>query len=101
MNFDTNQIKEWINRVEDDIAHFPGFEFALARIIANISRQHALGELDDGQAAQLLRDAQHLAMLVKLGHRYARWVRNPPAEVEIMVLADQARQRRKHETKKK
>lgn len=92
---DRNQIKEFITRVEDDTAQFVGSEFCAARVIAFISRQHALGEVSDEDAAQLLNDVQHLANLAKLGHRYARWVRNPPAELEIMVIADYEREQKR------
>lgn len=97
MDYDLNQIKEFIGRVEDDTAQFVGSEFAAARVISFISRQHALGEISDEDAIQLLDDAQRLANLAKLGHRYARWVRRPPAELEIMVLAEHAREQKRGE----
>lgn len=100
MDFSKNQTKEFIQRVEDDIAQFVGAEFLVARLVGNISRQHALGEISNEQAAQLLRDIQHLGLLVKTGHRYAKWARNPPAEIEIMVLADYEREKQTREVKR-
>lgn len=84
--FDRNCIKEWINGVENDAAHFIGHEFCAARLIGFISRQHSLGEVSDDAAAQLINDARHLANLATLGHRYVKMVRKPSAELEIMVL---------------
>lgn len=87
MSYDRNQIKEFIGNVENDLAGFVGCEMKAARLIANISWQQDTGELNAGQATQLLDDAYSLMELVKKGRRYARWVRNPPAELEILVLA--------------
>src|SRR5688572_19938454 len=89
--FDRNQLKEYIGRVENDTAEFIGAEFNAARLIGFISRQHALGEVSDADAAQLLRDARHLANLAALGHRYTKLARNPSAEMRILVLADEKR----------
>lgn len=98
MDFDRNQIKEFIQRVEDDTARFIGAEFSAARVIGFIYRQMELGEVSPGQASQLLDDIQRLAMLAKLGHRYAKWARHPPAEVEIMVLSNHEREKGEHGT---
>lgn len=84
--FDRNQIKEFICNREDDIALFIGFEFNAARIIANISRQVEDGALSQAAGKQLLEDAYHLGRLAKLGYKYAKWARNPPAEMAMMVL---------------
>lgn len=89
--FDKNQIKDFICRVEDDAAHFVGAEFCAARLIGFVSRQRELGEASDEVAVQLLNDAHHLATLAKLGHRYVKLVRNPSAELRIMVLANEKR----------
>lgn len=87
--FDKNCIKEFITRVEDDTAEFIGAEFCAARLIGFIHRQYELGELSKERALELLGDATHLGHLAKLGHRYAKMVRKPTPEMEIMVLADQ------------
>lgn len=91
--FDRNQIKDFINRVEDDAALFIGAEFGSARLIGFISKMHALQEVSDTEAASLLRDAHHQANLVALGHRYVKMVRKPSAEMRIMILSDEAKRR--------
>lgn len=96
MDFDRNQVKEFIGRVEDDIAQFIGAEFCAARIIANVSKQRELGDLSDAAARQLLDDAYHLAKLASIGHRYAKWSRRPPAELEILVLSGQDKDHAPH-----
>lgn len=92
--FDRNQIKEYIAGVEDDCAEFIGAEFCAARIIGNLARQHELGDLGNEQARQLVDDAHHLLRLAKLGHRYVKLARNPSAEMRIMVLAEEHKERR-------
>lgn len=89
--FDRNQCKEYIARVEDDIAQFIGSEFCAARLIGFIAHQYELRELNAAQAQQLLDDAHHMNTLAKLGHKYAKAARNPSPELRIMILADEKR----------
>lgn len=92
--FDRNQVKEWIAAVENESAEFIGSEFAAARIIGFISSQHEEGLLTEAQAEQLLADAELMLRLIKLGRKYAKLVRKPSAEIEIMVLADYQKERK-------
>lgn len=92
--FDHSQIKDYLNTVDDHTAEFINSEFAGARLVGFISQQHAQGYVPDVDAAQLLDDAYRLMRLSKLGHKYVKLARNPSPEIRIMVLADEARERR-------
>jgi hypothetical protein len=89
--FDRNQIKDFIGTVEDHTAEFIGADWCAARLIGHISSEREAGVLSDAQAKQLLEDAQHLMRCVKLGHKYAKMVRNPSAELRILVLSGEGR----------
>lgn len=90
-SFDRNQIKEFIGSIENDTAEFIGAEFEAARLVGFISQQLELGEVSRERARQLLSDANHLGRLAQIGHRFAKMVRSPSAEMRIMVLADEKR----------
>lgn len=63
--------------------------FCAARLIGYVSAQAETGHLERDKATQLLGDAYHLAELARLGHQAHRWLRNPPAQLTMLVLAQQ------------
>lgn len=87
--FDRNQLKEYVTAREDDLGEFIGFRSCVARISGFVARMQALGEIDPKTADDLLCDVYHLGRLTEIGQRYAKWCRNPPAELEMMVLSRQ------------
>jgi hypothetical protein len=93
-DFDRQQIREWVASVEDDLAEFVGSEFEIARIIGNISQQHAMGNLDDNTASQLLKDATHIQLLLEIGRKFTKLAKNPLPEMRLLVLEQEARERR-------
>jgi polyhydroxyalkanoate synthesis regulator phasin len=89
--FDRNQIKDFIGVVEDHTAEFIGIELCGARLAGFISRMHEQGKVSDAEARQLIDDVYRQMRGNHLGHKYVRMVRNPSAELRILVLANEGR----------
>lgn len=88
---DKAEIDEFVQSVEDRTAQFVGSEFCAARLIAYVSAQSETGQLSQERAGQLLQDAYHLAELIRLGHQAHKWLRNPPAQLTMLVPAQERR----------
>lgn len=88
---DKLEIEEFIQSVEDRTAQYIGAEFCAARLIAYLSAQAETGRLSHDKAQALLADAYHLAELARLGHQAHKWLRKPPAQLTMLVLAQEAR----------
>ena len=86
MSYSRNEIKEWIGSVEDDLAAFVGADLDVAHLVATVRKAYNEGEISREQAESLLESLQRLWRLIELGRKFGRWVRNPPAEVELLVL---------------
>lgn len=83
---DKLEIEEFVRAIEDRLAQFVDAEFAAARLIAHISAQVETGRLAQERANGLLDDAYRLCRLAQLGRQAHKWLRTPPAQLEMMVL---------------
>ena len=86
-----NEIKEWIGQVDDDSLRFWRHEFKYARLVGFVEGQRQMGYVAEAEAQKLLIDLHDLFDLIAIGHRYVRYCRKPPAELEILVLATRDR----------
>jgi len=81
-------IRDFIGIVEDDLAYLAGYEFDAAQLAGFVETMRRLGQVDDDRAQELLQAAYRLAERARRGLKHARWTRNPPMEVELLVLTN-------------
>ena len=83
---------EFIADVENRIARLIAARLLCIEVEVHIRDMERRGHIPSAEALRLLDDMDHLRQALADGRKLGGWVRNPPVEVEAMVLARQVRE---------